>query len=391
MKTRTAAVMPITQRPDVVFVEGRGSRLVDRHGRRWLDFVQGWAVNSLGHAPARVQQVLAEQGGKLIGAGPGFYTEPMLRLATRLSVLSGLDQAFFANSGAEANEGAVKLARKWGALHKGGAHRIIAMENGFHGRTLAMMSASGKPQWQGLFEPRVPGFAHARFNDFDSLAALIDDDTVAVMLEPIQGEGGVVPASEAFMRGLRELCDAHGLLLIIDEVQTGIGRSGELFAFQRYGVKPDILTLGKGLGGGVPISAMLCREAISCFEPGDQGGTFNGNALVCAVADAVVEAVAAADFLAAVRAQGQRLRSGLEGLSARYGLGPVSGEGLLLALDTAELNAPALVARAFERGLIINAPRPQRLRFMPALNVGAGEIDEMVTILDGVLREVCNG
>ncbi len=385
MKASVAAVMPVTQRPEVVFVEGRGSRLYDATGRRWLDFVQGWAVNSLGHAPEVLQRVLVEQGGRLLGAGPGFYNGPMLRLASRLAALSGLEQLFFANSGAEANEGAVKLARKWGAVHKGGAHGIIAMENGFHGRTLAMMSASGKPQWRGLFEPRVPGFSHARYNDLASVAALIDDNSVAIMLEPIQGEGGVVPATAEFMCGLRRLCDEHGLLLILDEVQTGIGRTGELFAFEHYGVRPDILTLGKGLGGGLPISAMLCGEAISCFEPGEQGGTFNGNALACAVADAVLTTVAAADFLAAVRAQGKRLRRGLEALSARHGLGPVHGEGLLLALDTAGLDAPMIAAAAFEAGLIINAPRPHRLRFMPALNVGANEIDEMLLILDGVI------
>ncbi|MCB1838560.1 MAG: aminotransferase class III-fold pyridoxal phosphate-dependent enzyme, partial [Alcanivoracaceae bacterium] len=204
-------------------------------------------------------------------------------LANRLADSSAFDQVFFANSGAEANEGAIKLARKWGSLHRNGAYGIITFENGFHGRTLATMAASGKPGWQALFEPKVPGFTKVPYNDLDAVAAAADSHTVAVMLEPIQGEAGVIPADSTFVQGLRQLTREREMLLIFDEIQTGMGRTGSLFAYQALGVEPDIMTLGKGIGGGVPLAALLTTDAVSCFAPGDQGGTYNGNPLMCAV------------------------------------------------------------------------------------------------------------
>lgn len=277
------SLMTITKRPPIVMVEGRGSWLTDSSGKRYLDFIQGWAVNSLGHAPEVISQALSSQAARLISPSPAFYNQPAISLADLLTSHSCFERVFFTNSGAEANEGAIKLARKWGSLHKQGAYEIITMVNGFHGRTLATMSASGKPQWSGLFEPKVPGFVKVALNDLDVTRAAITERTVAVMLEPLQGEAGVIPASHEFLQGLRKLADQHRLLLIFDEVQTGMGRLGSLFAYQQAGIEPDIMTLGKGIGGGVPLAALLAKETVCCFEPGDQGGTYNGNPLMAAV------------------------------------------------------------------------------------------------------------
>ncbi|HZX31933.1 MAG TPA: aminotransferase class III-fold pyridoxal phosphate-dependent enzyme, partial [Rhodocyclaceae bacterium] len=283
---------------------------------------------------------------------------------------------------------AIKLARKWGQVHKGGAFEIITFANGFHGRTLATMSASGKPGWDSLFAPQVPGFPKAVLNDLESVRTLISGNTVAIMLEPIQGEAGVIPASRGFMAGLRTLCDAHGLLLIADEVQTGCGRTGSLFAYEQYGIEPDIMTLGKGLGGGVPLSALLAKEACSCFAPGDQGGTYCGNPLACAAGVAVIETLLADGFLAATRDAGERLAEGLRALSRELGLGEVRGQGLLLALELGREIGPEVVAQAREAGLLLNAPRPHCLRFMPALNTTEEEIEEGLGILRRVIGMV---
>ncbi|HXF16931.1 MAG TPA: aminotransferase class III-fold pyridoxal phosphate-dependent enzyme, partial [Burkholderiales bacterium] len=277
------ALMEITDRPPLVFVRGEGSWLWDHEGKRYLDFVQGWAVNCLGHSPALITDALVEQSRKLITPSPAFYNEPALRLARMIVEASCFQKVFFTNSGAEANEGAIKLARKWGAMNRNGAYEIITLENSFHGRTLATMSASGKAQFRSLFEPKVPGFPKAKINDIDSVKALITDRTVAVMLEPIQGETGVIIATDAFMRDLRELTEQCKLLLIVDEIQTGVGRTGKLWGYEYSGIRPDIMTLGKGLGGGVPLAALVATEAVSVFEHGDQGGTFNGNPLMAAV------------------------------------------------------------------------------------------------------------
>jgi acetylornithine/N-succinyldiaminopimelate aminotransferase len=301
---------------------------------------------------------------------------------------SCFDQVFFANSGAEANEGAIKLARKYGALHRNGAHEIITFEGGFHGRTLATMSASGKKAFEPLFEPKVPGFPKARLNDLASVKRLINERTVAIMLEPIQGEAGVWAASDQFLGELRALADEHGLLLILDEIQTGMGRTGRLFHYEHTGIEPDIMTLGKGIGGGVPLAALLATERASCFEHGDQGGTFNGNPLMCAVGLAVLEQVAAPQFLKSAVDAGIFLESELQRLSARHGLGEVRGRGLLLALDLKLPIGVSIVAQAFSAGVLLNAPQPDALRFMPALNVTRDEIAEMIESLDAVLTKL---
>jgi len=387
----THALMDVAARPPLVFVEGRGSWLVDQAGRRYLDFVQGWAVNSLGHCPPEIATALAAQAQRLISPSPAFFNDAALALAQRLAQLSGLHRVFLASSGAEANEGAIKLARKWGSLHKQGAFEIVTFADGFHGRTLATMAASGKAGWDTLFAPKMPGFPKALLNDLGSVRGLIGPNTVAVMLEPIQGEAGVVPAAAEFLRALRALCDEHGLLLILDEVQTGIGRTGTLFAFEQAGVVPDIMTLGKGLGGGVPLAALLAREEVACFAHGDQGGTYCGNPLTAAVGSAVLDVVARPLFLADVVERGAHLRAHLQRLTARHGLAGERGSGLLRALDLGRPIGGAVVAAARElqpEGLLLNSPRPYLLRFMPALNVAFEEIECMAAQLDVLLAQL---
>lgn len=386
-KSPASALMEITARPPVVFTKGHGSYLWDSTGRRYLDFVQGWAVNSLGHAAPALAETIAEQAATLITPSPAYYNAPSITLAQQLVALSDFDRVFFTNSGAEAIEGAIKLARKYGQVHLDGAYEIITFEGAFHGRTLAAMSASGKKAFEPLFEPKVPGFPKAKLNDLTSVERLITDKTVAVMLEPIQGEAGVWPASDEFLGQLRQLTAAHGLLLIVDEIQTGIGRTGKMFAYQHTDITPDIMALGKGIGGGVPLGALLASERVSCFEHGDQGGTYNGNPLMCAAGNAVVAQVARPGFLDAVSDNGAYLTTRLAALSEKYGLGKPRGRGLLVALDLTADIAGDIASQAMAKGLLVNAPCPDALRFMPALNVTSDEIDEAITILDGVVAE----
>jgi len=385
------SLMYITNRPELVFTEGKGSWLTDHNGKRYLDFVQGWAVNALGHSNEGMIQALEKQARKLLNPSPAFYNEPMLKLARQLTDNSCFDKVFFANSGAEANEGAIKLARKWGRKHKNGAYEIITMDHSFHGRTLATMSASGKAGWDTIFAPQVPGFPKADLNDLASVEKLITDKTVAIMLEPVQGEGGVIPASREFMEGLRALADKHKLLFIVDEVQTGCGRCGTLFAYELSGVEPDIMTLGKGIGGGVPLSALLCKADVASFEAGDQGGTYNGNPLMTAVGSSVIEQLTAPGFLDDVKAKGEYLREQLLVLTKEFGLGGERGEGLLRALVLGKDIGPQIVEEAREMGptgLLLNAPRPNLLRFMPALNVTREEIDQMIGMLRELLKKL---
>lgn len=389
------SLLYITNRPELVFTEGDGMWLTDHNGKRYLDYLQGWAVNCLGHSPQCIQEALTAQAKKLINPSPAFYNEPSIQLAKLLTDNSCFDRVFFANSGAEANEGAVKLARKWGKLNKNAAgenrYEIITFDHSFHGRTLATMSASGKAGWDTIYAPQVPGFFKATLNDLDSVKKLITDKTIAVMLEPVQGEGGVIPATREFMQGLRALTKEHGVLLIVDEVQTGMGRTGELFAYQLSGITPDIMTLGKGIGGGVPLAAMLCREEIACFEPGDQGGTYNGNPLMTAVGTAVAQALLAPGFLQSVKDKGAYLSAALLKLTEKHGLAGERGDGLLRALKLGSDIGPQIVEKARDLepvGLLLNSPRPDLLRFMPALNVTYEELDQMIDMLSGVLSEL---
>ncbi len=381
-----SALMEITNRPPIVFTQGRGAWLWDSDGKRYLDFVQGWAVNCLGHCPPAIASVMVEQSTQLLNCSPAFYNAPMVQYAEALTAASGLERVFLANSGGEANEGAIKLARKWGALHRGGAYEIITIDHGFHGRTLATMSASGKAQWDALFEPKVAGFPHVPLNDLKAVEAAITEETVAVMLEPIQGESGVWPATDDYLIGLRKLTEQHGILLILDEIQTGMGRTGKMFCFEHTGIRPDIMTLGKGIGAGAPLAALLARVEVCCFEPGDQGGTYNGNALMAAIGLAVLKKLSAPGFLDQVNIASRHLWQGLEDLSAKHNLAGARGKGLLLALNLGDrTDGGAIVENGIAQGLLLNAPAPNALRFMPALNVHQTEIAEMLAILDGLL------
>ncbi len=385
-------LMYVTNRPEIVFTEGSGMWMTDHTGKRYLDYLQGWAVNALGHAPQCISDALVAQGKKLINPSPAFYNAPSIELANLLTENSVFDRVFFTNSGAEANEGAFKLARKWGKLNKNSAgedrFEIITFNHSFHGRTIATMSASGKPGWDTMFAPQVPGFPKAELNDLASVERLISKKTVAVMLEPVQGEGGVIPATREFMQGLRRLTKNANLLLIVDEVQTGVGRTGELFGYQLSGIEPDIMTLGKGIGGGVPLAALLAREEIACFEAGEQGGTYNGNPLMTAVGAAVIKELLKPDFLPTVKATGAYLSAELIKLSDKHGFDGERGEGLLRALKLGKDIGPQIVEAARDLnpvGLLLNSPRPNLLRFMPSLNVTKDEIDQMLTMLEGVL------
>ncbi len=378
----------VTTRPDIVFAEGHGSWLVDERGKRWLDLVQGWAVNSLGHAPAVIADALSAQARRLLSPSPAFHNRPMLELARRLTEVSCFDRVFLASTGAEANEGAVKLARRWGAKHRRGAFEVITFEHAFHGRTLAMMSASGKPGWDTIFAPMPAGFAKARWNDIGSVERLVGERTVAIMLELVQGEAGVNLADATFVHELRALATRRDLLLIVDEVQTGVGRCGTAFAYQHYGIEPDVMTLAKGLGGGVPLSALLCQARLDVFEPGDQGGTYTGNALMAAAGLAVIDTVCNEAFLALVRERADQLSAGLARIAADHGLVGERGAGLLraLVLPTNDADRVVAAARALEpHGLLLNAPRPNLLRFMPALTITDAEVDEALRLLRAAL------
>ncbi|WP_334005995.1 acetylornithine transaminase [Burkholderia gladioli] len=382
------SLMYITNRPDIVFTHGKGSWLYDHTGKRYLDFIQGWAVNSLGHCNDGVVEALKTQAERLLNPSPAFYNEPMAKLAGLLTQHSVFDKVFFANSGAEANEGAIKLARKWGRKFKDGAYEIITFDHSFHGRTLATMSASGKPGWDTIYAPQVPGFPKAELNDIASVEKLITGKTVAVMLEPIQGEGGVIPATREFMQQLRELTRKHNLLLIVDEVQSGCGRAGTLFAYELSGVEPDIMTLGKGIGSGVPLAALLAKAEVAVFEAGDQGGTYNGNPLMTAAGYSVISQLVAPGFLESVRERADYLKQSLLQLSEERGFEGERGEGLLRALLLGKDIGPQIVEKARDMrpdGLLLNAARPNLLRFMPALNVTNAEIDQMMAMLRSIL------
>ena len=368
-------------RPDIVMESGQGLHLTDTAGNTYLDFVGGWAVNSLGHSPDILVSAIADQAQTLINASPSFYNRPMMEFAERLVGTTCLDRVFFTSTGAEANEGAIKLARKYGQKKKKGAFEIITTMKGFHGRTLATMAATGKPEWQTLFGPESPGFKKAKFNNADSVKSLVTENTCAVMIEPVQGEGGVIPATKAFIRGLRRICDEKNILLIFDEIQTGMGRTGTLFAYEHYGVEPDIMTLGKGIGGGFPLSAMLAKESLNIFDPGDQGGTYTAQPLAMAAGLTVLNALLDRDIPAHAKRMGQFITERLTELSTTHEVENIRGQGLLIAFDLAQTQGADLVAACLENGLLINAPKEKSIRLMPPLVVTETQISQMFDIL----------
>ena len=382
------SILFTTVRPEVVMEKGEGLYLWDTDGKKYLDFVGGWAVTSLGHSPAVIAKALARQSKVLVNASPSFLNIPMIEYARLLVNHSCFDRVFFASSGAEANEGAIKLARKYGSLYRQGAIEIITTVNSFHGRTLATMSATGKKKWENLFEPKVPGFIHVPLNDFAALKAAVNSRTCAVMLEPIQGEGGVFEVDSDYIQQLRQLCDEQGILLIFDEVQTGLARTGKLFAYQHYGVEPDVMTLAKGIGGGFPLAALLVKERFNIFEAGDQGGTYSGQPLAMAVGLAVMQEVLEKNLVDNAAMQGEYIQKKLRELAARFQLTNIRGKGLLLAFDLPTEQGAEVVAACLRQGLLVNSPQPATIRLMPALIVNTAEIDWMTEILANVLQEV---
>jgi acetylornithine/N-succinyldiaminopimelate aminotransferase len=361
-----APFMPVVRRPPVVIARGQGSYVWDEEGRRYLDFLQGWAVNALGHCAPEVQAALAEQSSLLITPSPAFHNRPAIELARFLLELTGAAQVSLLNSGAEANETAIKLARKWGKKHKRGAYGVLTTTGAFHGRTLAAMAASGKPGWDELFPPYPPGFTKVAFGDLEAMERAIAPDTVALMLEPIQGEAGVVVPPDGYLRGLRELCDKHDLLLILDEVQTGVGRTGRFLAQEHERVRADL-----------PVSAVLASERAACFEPGDNGSTHGGNPLMAHVALAVCRVIAKPLFLARVERRGLELCATLASLAQRWGRSTMRGRGLLAAIVFEEAIAERLTERARAEHVLINPARSNILRFMPQLRVSSAEICEL--------------
>jgi acetylornithine/N-succinyldiaminopimelate aminotransferase len=376
-----APFMAAAQRPEAVMCRGQGSYLWDEAGRRYLDVVQGWATNALGHSPPELLAALAEQSSLLINPSPAYYNRPAIELVRLLASLTGAARVALFNSGAEANETAIKLARKWGRKHKRGAFGIISTSNSFHGRTLAAMAASGKPGWEKLFPPYPAGFCKVPYGDLAAVEAALEPESVALLVEPIQGEAGVVVPPQGYLRGLRELADRHQLLLILDEVQTGLGRTGTFLAAEHEHVRADITTLGKGLGGGLPVSAVLCNERADCFELGDIGSTHGGNPLLAEVGLAMCRILSSATFLAGVRRRGTLLETALLQTVAGWGNVHWRGRGLLQALVLEQPVAPAVVEAAHAHGLLLNAARPNVLRLMPQLRISGSEISELCTRL----------
>jgi len=354
-------------RAPIVFVRGEGSHIWDAEGNRYLDLFPGWGVNILGHCHPRVVAAVREQAGRLLHVANNYYTEPQGRLAQMLSERSFGGLCFFCNSGAEANEGAFKLAR---LAAPPGRYKIITFENSFHGRTLAAVSATAQPKYHKGLEPIVPGFAYAPFNDLAAVERLVDRETCAIMVEPVQGEGGVNSASRGFLEGLRALCDREGLLLIFDEVQTGCGRLGEWFGYQAYGVTPDVMTLAKGLGGGLAIGALVATPRVAAaLKPGTHASTFGGNPLACAAAIATIEAIEAEGLLAHVREVGERTLAWFRRLAERYpAVREVRGRGGMIGI---ELSRPgrAIVQRCLERRVLINCTHETVLRLLPAIDI----------------------
>ncbi len=382
-------LMNTVERVPLTVVRGEGARVWDDSGRAYLDFVGGWAVNSLGHCHPVVVGAVTEQVRTLIQASNQFYTIPQLRLAELLVKNSCLDRVFFCNSGAEANEGAVKLARRYGHRHLNGAYEVITMLGSFHGRTLSMVAASGQPKFQKPYVPLPDGFVNVEFNNIEAIKAATTGRTCAVMAEPVQGEGGVNLPAPGYLKAVRDWCSQKGILLILDEIQTGIGRVGTLFAYDQFGIEPDIMTLAKGLGAGVPIGAVLAKESASVFVPGEHGSTFGGNPLACAAAYATVKFILDNDISGNARRVGQYLLEGLGRLKNRYKfVSGVRGCGLLAAIEFNADIAKTVLMACLGKGLLVNLLKPNALRFIPPLIIGNPEVDEALGILDEALSGV---
>ncbi len=379
--------MQTVERTPITLVRGQEARVWDEAGRQYLDFVGGWAVDSLGHCHPVVVQAVTEQVKTLIHTSNQFYTIPQIQLAELLVQNSCLDRVFFGNSGAEANEGAVKLARRYGKLYLDGAYEIITTYASFHGRTLAMVAATGQAKFQKPYTPLPVGFVSVAYNDVEAIRAATTHKTCAVMLEPLQGEGGVNLPDEGYLAAVRDWCNEKGILLILDEIQTGMGRTGTLFAYEQYGAEPDIMTLAKGLASGLPVGAILAKDRASVFTPGEHGSTFGGNPVACAAGYATLKFIIENDIAGNARRVGEHLASGLENLKQKFQfVTDVRGRGLLMAMEFSRDIASSVVAACLDRGLLVNRLKPNALRFMPPLIISNGEVDEALDILDKALE-----
>jgi len=381
------AIMNTYARFPLSLVRGEGARVWDDQGRSYLDFISGIAVNTLGHAHPKMTAALADQAATMLHCSNLFHIPQQQQLAERLTRLSGLDAAFFCNSGAEANEGAIKLARKYFHDRNLPGRTIITATQSFHGRLLATLSATGQAKVKTGFDPLPAGFTHVPLNDMEALKLAVNDDTAAILLEPLQGEGGVNIAHVDYLQAVRQCCDERGLLLILDEVQTGIGRCGSMFAFEQAGIVPDILTLAKGLGGGVAIGAMLAVEQVAAsFGPGTHGSTFGGNPLACTAALTVLDVIESEQLLANVQQRGEQLRCGLQAMARRHPvICDVRGQGLLIGAELS-IEAAPLIAAARAEGLLILMAGPHVLRFLPPLNITADEVDAALAIVEAVFE-----
>ncbi|MEC8911886.1 MAG: aspartate aminotransferase family protein [Chloroflexota bacterium] len=379
--------MFLVRRQPMVLERGEGARVWDVDGKEYLDFTSGWAVNNVGHCNEVVADAIAEQARTLLQTSNQFYSIPQLKMAEILVENSCLDKIFICNSGAEANEGAIKLAKKYGKKNKDGAFGIITALNSFHGRTMMNVSATGQPHYQELFEPIPTGFTHVPYNDLEAIKSATDENTVAVMLEPVQGEGGVNIPDPDYLPGVRDWCDQNNILLIFDEVQTGLGRLGTLFGYQNFEVEPDIITLAKGLGGGVPIGAFMAKDSACAFDPGDHGSTFGGNPLTCAAAHASTKYILDNNVSENAAKMGEYLGEGLRKIQANHEfITDVRGMGLLWAVEFDSDITPDVIAACNESGLLMNPMRPNTVRLMPVLTITEAEIDEALERLEEGIR-----
>lgn len=383
-------LMDTYNRYPIMLVRGEGTRVWDSEGNAYLDFVAGIAVNSLGHCHPALVEAIKKQAETLIHCSNLYWNEKQIELARMISENSFGGKVFFANSGAEANEGAIKLARKYASLKYGGKrYKIITAKNSFHGRTFGALTATGQEKYHKGFGPLLAGFKYVPLNDIEAIYEAVDDEVCAIMLEVIQGEGGIHEATPEYVKAVRKICDENDLLFILDEVQTGIGRTGKLFGYEHYSVVPDIMTLAKGLGGGFPIGAIIAKEDKAVFEPGDHASTFGGNPLACAAGIAVLNEVTKDGFLESVDKKGKYFREGLETLQKKHKVvKEIRGKGLMVGCELDLEDASEIVLKALEKGLLINSVSHNVLRFVPPLIVTEEEIDEALQILDDVLSEI---